>query len=107
MTVLWTGGNPEEEREASFGKKQTEGIVQGAIKELILDDCGLGTAGLTELEQLIANHSCLLKSLSVWNTGMDAALRRRWQELVQGHQNIMSIGLPEPIVNMHLATPVE
>jgi hypothetical protein len=52
--------------------------VQGAIKQLVLDDCDVGTAGLTELEPLVATHSCSFEFFSVWNTGMNTALRRRW-----------------------------
>jgi hypothetical protein len=79
--------------------------VQGSIKQLILDDCDLGAAGLAELEPLLKVNTCSLSFLSIWNTGMYVALHRRWQELVQGHHNLVSIDLPEPIVNMHLAAP--
>lgn len=80
--------------------------LQGGIKQLILDDCDLGPDALAQLEGVLTSHGdCGLGMLSLWNNRMPPDVRRRWEGLVQGHASLVSIDLPVPIVNMHMAAP--
>lgn len=79
--------------------------IQGGIKTLVLDDCGLDSEDLTQLEGCLRSHDCGLGMLSLWHNHVTPELRSRWEGLVQGHHSLVSIDLPEPIVNMTMAAP--
>lgn len=81
--------------------------VQTNLQQLILDDCGLDDAALDEMQKLLTSRTAAgLASISIWDNSFSAARRAAWQAALQGHQSLMQIDLPEPIVNVPLVAPM-
>eukprot|EP01025_Chloroclados_australasicus_P054616 TRINITY_DN6480_c0_g1_i4.p2 TRINITY_DN6480_c0_g1~~TRINITY_DN6480_c0_g1_i4.p2 ORF type:complete len:240 (-),score=25.95 TRINITY_DN6480_c0_g1_i4:370-1035(-) len=79
-------------------------VKQVNITQLIVDDCGLSPEAVKEFERLITDREGM-GMLSIWDNGIDRDYRKSLEAKLQGHGTLVSIDLPDPVVNMHLASP--
>lgn len=80
--------------------------MQPNLSQLVLDNCELDDAALNAMQSLLTVHNVTgLASISIWNNKFSASRRAAWQAALQGHQSLVQIDMPEPIVNVRLVAP--